>query len=468
MDAVAGEIPPRILIEEPPRHGKSEMVSKWLPAWYLGTFPGQRVALAAYQDDFAATWGRRVREILEEHGPHIFGITTADDSRARNRWDLRQTWSPDDPELFDWLTSAEGGMFTTGVGGPLTGKGADLLIVDDPVKNQKDADSKTLRDDIWEWWQSTAYTRLEPGAIAIVMHTRWHEDDLAGRLIREAKQGGEEWHVVRLPALAEKGDPLGRNPGDPLWPERYSKPDLERIKIAVGTKVWGALYQQRPSAAEGGEFKDDWWQTYLPYRWPKLATATQSWDCAFKGKADSDFVVGQLWLQKGADSYLAAQIRGRMTFTETLKAIQVMTAWANEKGIKSHRKLIEDKANGTAVMNTLQSKVEGLIPVEPEGGKLARARAVTPRVESGNVHIPQGVIPAPPAPKRADGTPLWKATRTTDFIAEHREFPNGANDDQVDSLTQYLIRASGGMDLSRFFDGPKAADPNADLLEINW
>ena len=441
IEALAGNLPPRLIFEAPPRHGKSELVSRWTPAWYAGAFPDKRVMLASYEAEFAATWGRKAREILETIGQPIFGVNVADDARARNLWEARQSWTPKDPDLFDWKIAGGGGMITAGVGGPMTGKGADLLIIDDPVKNRAEADSPTFRKNTWEWWQSTAYTRLEPGGIAVVMQTRWHEDDLAGRLIAEMESGGEQWHVVRLPAVAEKTDPLGRDIGEALWPERYDEEALAGIKKAVGSYVWEALYQQRPAPLEGGIFKDAWWRFYTPYQWPKLMTnVTQSWDMAFKKKTDSDYVVGQVWAAKGADRYLLAQIRGRMSYTDTKKAVKALTAWVHEQGVGSHRILVEDKANGSAILSDLRSEVSGLIAVEPEGGKEARAHAVTPQIESHNVFIPEGLIPAPRG---------YEPTRTDDFIGEHRSFPNGSNDDQVDAGTQALNRLGGS--------GPKVA-----------
>jgi len=460
VEAIAGTLPPRIIFEAPPRHGKSEMVSKYTPAWYVGTFPDRRVMLASYEAEFAATWGRKSRNILEAVGQPVFGVNVAEDARARNLWEARLSWTPEEGDLFDWVAAEGGGMITAGVGGPLTGKGADLLIVDDPVKNREEADSPTYRKRAWEWWQSTAYTRLEPGGIAVVMQTRWHEDDLPGRLIAEMESGGEEWHVVRLPALAEADDPLAREPGASLWPERYDEEALTAIKLAVGTYVWEALYQQRPAPVAGGIFKDAWWQFYPALRWPKLIRdVTQSWDMAFKKKSDTDYVVGQVWGCKGANRYLMAQVRGRMSFTETKKAMRALTAWVHQQGVGSHRKLVEDKANGSAIIDDLRGEIEGLIPVEPEGGKEARAHAVEPQIESGNVFIPEGLIPAPQG---------YKPTRTDTFIGEHRAFPNATNDDQVDALTQALKRLSVGSTQKVGKSKRPKPDPAAALMKEEW
>lgn len=219
----------RIIIECPPRHGKSELCSVWTPSWFLHRWPRKRVILASYEADFAREWGRRVRDTFEEHN---LGKTN-EDVTAANAWN----------------TSAGGGMRTAGLDGPITGKGADLLIIDDPVKNDEEARSPTIRERNWRWWLTTGRTRLEPGADVIVIMTRWHEDDLVGRMLRHQ---AEQWIELCFPALAETDDPLGREKGEPLWKGRYSKSELQKTRDVVGPYVWSALYQQRPIPEEGG------------------------------------------------------------------------------------------------------------------------------------------------------------------------------------------------------------------------
>ena len=244
----------RLMVFLPPRHGKSMLVSHYFPAWYLGMFPDKRVILTAYEADFAATWGRRARDVLNEYGNTVFGIEVNNKSSAANRWDIK---------------GHSGGMVTAGVGGPITGKGADILIIDDPVKNAEEANSQTYRDKTWEWYQSTAYTRLEPNGSIILIMTRWHEDDLAGRILHQIEQDkGEHWEIINLPAIAEDHDILGRNIGEPLWPGRYDLNELERIKYTTGSYWWSALYQQRPQPPEGGLLKRSWIKYYQPYEIP--------------------------------------------------------------------------------------------------------------------------------------------------------------------------------------------------------
>lgn len=403
VDVAAGRIK-RLIVSMPPRHGKSELVSRYFPAWFLGTFPDKRIILVSYEADFAATWGRKSRDLLEEHGPSLFGVTVSKASSAASRWDIE---------------GYEGGMVTAGVNGPITGKGADIGIIDDPVKNDQEAMSATYQERAYEWYKSTFRTRIQRDGAIILIMTRWHENDLAGKLLAAQEEDGEKWEVVSLPATAEDNDPLGREFGQPLCPDLFSKDALESIKKAVGSYWWAALYQQRPSPAEGGIFKRNWWQYYrrVPDRFDEII---QSWDMTFKDTKTADFVVGQVWGRKGANKYLLDQVRDRMDFPATIQAVRTLSAkWPQAKA-----KLVEDKANGPAVIATLKKEISGLIPVEPQGSKESRAWAVSPEVEAGNVYLPDPSI----AP--------W----VHDFVEECAAFPNGANDDQVDAMTQALMR----------------------------
>ena len=400
----------RLLVSMPPRHGKSELISHWLPVWYLNTWPERRIILATYGADFAADWGRRVRNTVQEHADTL-QVRIAQDSSAANRWH----------------TTAGGGMVAAGAGGPLTGRGADLFIIDDPIKTAEDAYSATWRERVWDWWTTTARTRLEPGASVVVLMTRWHDDDLAGRILRNAQESGDAWEVLNLPALAENGDPLGREPGEALWPERYDVEALQTTRREVGERTWSALYQQRPTVDEGGYFQRGWWRYYTrpPVRFDEVL---QSWDMAFKGTASSDFVVGQVWGRQAADRYLLDQVRGRWDFPRSLEAVRELSfRWPDARV-----KLVEDKANGSAVIDTLRRELQGLVPVEPMGGKVARAAAVSHQAEGGNVWLPARSI----AP---DGTPVLDPW-VRDLVEECAAFPTGVNDDQVDAMTQALIR----------------------------
>lgn len=409
----------RLILSMPPRHGKSMTVTESFPSWCIGRNPDWRSIEVSYGDDLARGFGDRNRRKVEEFGEELFGVRL--DSSARDKSD----WS---------IAGHYGGMVSTGVGGAVTGKGADLLIIDDPIKNRQEADSETYRNRLWSEWQNTLATRLHPGARVVLVMTRWHEDDLAGRLLREH---GDEWTLVNLPALAEPDDPLGRAEGEALWPERYDVAALAAIKTTVGARTFEALYQGHPSPQEGSIFRRGWWGTYpLPpaEQARNMRQIVLSWDCAFKDLETSDYVVGQVWGRRDADAFLLDQVRGRLDFPATVRAVKALAAkWPQAKA-----KLIEDKANGTAVIATLKREVPGLIPVEPEGGKIARANAVSPYVESGNVFLP--------SPQHAP----W----INDFIEEYASFPHGRNDDQVDAGTQALAHLYGKRAAARAVSRP--------------
>lgn len=230
----------------PPRHGKSELCSKYLPAWYTGTFPDRRVLLTSYEANFAAQWGRKARELIEMHGNDTFGVRVSGSSAAADRWDI---------------AGREGGMQTAGAGGAITGKGADLLIVDDPYKNWEEAMSPSIREKVWDWWTSTAYTRLEPRGSVIIIQTRWHNEDLAGRVQRPSLDDfGEEWEVLVLPAINDRGEAL--------WPDRYGIQRLRQIESTIGPYKWGCLYQQRPTLATKSEWPESYWGGIWADRWP--------------------------------------------------------------------------------------------------------------------------------------------------------------------------------------------------------
>lgn len=399
-----GEIK-RLMVFMPPRHGKSETSTKKFPAYFLGKHPDKEVIISSYSADLAYDFSRIARNTLKEWGAKLWGVEVSKDSGAVGRWGIEGT---------------RGGLTAAGVGGPITGRGAHVAIIDDPFKNWQDAASKVIRDNVWDWYRSTLRTRLAPNGAVILVMTRWHESDLAGLLLEEAKNGtGEQWEVISLPAVAEENDVLGRKEGEVLWPERFPPQEYDNIKKAVGSRLWISLYQQRPSPDEGQIFRRNWWKFYkqAPSSFEEII---QSWDCTFKETNTSDFVVGQVWGRIGADRYLLDQTRARMDFPATITAIRSMSSkWPQANSI-----LVEDKANGPAVIAMLQRELSGIIPVNPEGGKIVRAQAVSPQIEAGNVFIPDPSI----------------ANWIHDYMEEFAAFPNGAHDDMVDSTTQALNR----------------------------
>jgi predicted phage terminase large subunit-like protein len=284
-----------------------------------------------------------------------------------------------------------------------------------------------MREKVWEWYQSTLYTRLTPDGRIIIVMTRWHEDDLVGRLlkkeadeIREGTHQGERWTVINFPAIAEENDYLGRKPGEALWPEfGFDEMRLAQIKSDVGSYVFNALYQQRPSAAEGNMIKRHWWRFYkVDPQDMEFDELIQSWDCSFKDSDGSDYVVGQVWGRIGADKYLVDQVRDRMDINDTMKAItNISQKWPNAR-----LKLIEDKANGPALISMLSRKLGGMVAVKPKESKQARVSIILPDIEGGNVYLPQNRP--------------W----VQEFIDECSSFPNGAHDDMVDAMSQALNR----------------------------
>jgi predicted phage terminase large subunit-like protein len=300
--------------------------------------------------------------------------------------------------------------------GGVTGRGAHYLIIDDPIKTRQEAESETYRNRVWEEYQSSLSTRLMPNGVTIVILTRWHHDDLAGRILAAEP---DEWEVISLPAIAEENDLLGREEGEPLWSEfGYDNEWAAKKKVEVGSKVWYSLFQQRPTPDSGDVFKREWIQFYKTL--PQLDEQLISVDASFKDKKTSDFCVLQAWGKKGANKYLIDQVRDRMNFPQTVAAIRTFSA----KHPKAHTKLVEDKANGTAIIDYLKKEISGMIPIEPMGGKTVRADAISPQWEAGNVFLPHPSI----CP--------W----INDFIEELIQFPAGKHDDMVDAMSQALTR----------------------------
>lgn len=414
LDKLACKEIRRLMVFMPPRHGKSELVSRKFPAYLLGRNPDTSIISCSYSADLASRMNRDVQRLIDsERYLELFPGTQLSNQHTRRFYETRYTRNNNMFEVVD----KKGTYRSSGVGGGITGMGGEYIIIDDPVKNREDADSATIREKIYDWYTSTLYTRLEKDGCILLTLTRWHEDDLAGKLLKAAQEGADQWTILELPAVCEyPPKPYDvRQEGEALWKWKYDEEALEKMKVTVGSRDWAALYQQHPTPGEGGTFKREWWNYYkvLP---DGLYDFVQSWDCTFKDAQSSDYVVGQVWARKGSSRYLLDQVRGRMSFTETLRAIRSLSA----KWPQAIRKLVEDKANGTAVIDVLRKEIPGLIPVEPEGGKIVRANAVTAVAEAGNIYLPDPSI----AP--------W----VHDFVEEHAVFPNGANDDQVDAQTQ--------------------------------
>lgn len=416
LAAVRRRESPRLLLTMPPRHGKSEIASRRFPAYALGRDPDLSIIATSYSADLASRMNRDVQRIIDDEtyreyfpGTRLYGKdirTVASGAYMRNS------------DIFE-IVGHRGVYRSAGVGGGITGMGGDIILIDDPIKDRAEADSPTIRNRVWDWYTSTLYTRLAPGGGIIVIQTRWHMDDLAGRLLEAQRSGkGDAWRVVNFPAIAEEDEPH-RKAGEALHPERYPLEQLQAIRAAIGSRDWAALYQQRPAPDGGAIFRAEWLRFWLPKDLPQsFDRLCISWDMTFKDGDDSDYVVGQVWGRKGADFFLLDQVRARMGFTATLAAFRALA----DKWPQAQRKLVEDKANGPAVIDSLRHAVPGIIPVEPDGSKLARAHAVTTFFEAGNVHLPHPSVCG------------WVA----DYVAELTSFPAAAHDDQVDATTQAL------------------------------
>ena len=389
-----------LLISAPPRHGKSKLCSHALPAWFLGLFPKKRVLLGSYEATFAKAWGRETRDTLSVYGQALFGVRVRPDVSAGSDWEIHEYG---------------GGMITAGVEGGFTGKGGDLIVIEDPVKNRAEAESQVYRDAVWRFFNSTAWPRREPGAKVLVIMQRWHQDDLIGRIKREMPQSG--YREINFPAIAEEEDALGRKPGDALFPARYPIDELLKIQRDLVPYYWNSQYQQRPSDPHGAIFLRENWRYYgrLP---EKVELLYQSWDMAFKGTADSNPVAGQVWAKAGPDYYLVDRVNRKMGFTDSLQAVRDM----KKIHPRSRAILVEDKANGPAVIDVLRREIPGVIPITPEGGKIVRAHAVEPTQRSGNVFLPE-----------KERHPWVK-----EFVEQCAEFPGGVEDDDVDAFTQAI------------------------------
>lgn len=394
----------RLIIEMPPRHAKSVTVSQYFTSWYIGMFPDHRVILTSYEDTFARSWGRKARNVLTECG-ELFGVELKGDTKAADEWE----------------TSQGGGMLTAGIGGAITGRGADCLIVDDPVKNARDAASMTMQQQAKDWWDSTASTRLEPGGIALVIQTRWHENDLTGQILAGEEDIDDEeevWYELLLPALAEKDDPLGRKIGAALWPERYPVARLEARRKRYGSYYFSALYQQRPAPEEGSVFKRSWWQYYdsLPSGYHAGYNIIDT--AGYDSKTTGDYAVVAPIVRVGKDLYwLKSFQRGHWEFPELVQRCRDLH---DENGLPF---LIEDVPWAKPLIQTLSQLLSGVVPFKIGGvNKLARAGAASPYAEAGNFYLPRNARWVP------------------EFIEEHASFPNAAHDDQVDTTSMGALR----------------------------
>ena len=402
----------RVVMSTPPQEGKSTRVSVLFPVAAMQRVPGLKVAVASYSADLALQFSRRARELTRRlYGP---GTIVQGEGAAAS-----------------WSTTNGSSYTAVGVGGGFTGRAVDLLIVDDPVKNAEEVRVKRNRELVWDWWQSVALTRLAPGAGVMVIMTRWHTDDLAGRLI------GEGWERVNIPARAVAGgaDPLGRQEGEWLTSVRgRTSQQWEATRAALSDYFWQALYQGEPVPSVG-KLLDPSLLRSVSYKsldlrvqegsgtvWAPHLDIVTSWDLSFTGDAGSDYVVGQVWGTAGDTYYLLDQVRGRWAFADTMETVkQLARRWPQAR---TH--YVEQAANGAALIDMLR-RDSGLhvTPVHPRGSKELRAMAVQPLLKTGRVRVVQ------------------ELEGYAELVEELSQFPSGKNDDQVDALTQALNSLRG-------------------------
>ena len=388
-----------------PTHN-SVTITQTFPSWYLGHNPHNKVIEISYSEDFAETFGRRNREKIREYGEMLFGISLSDSKNTATEFEL---------------SNGQGGMLSRGIGSGVTGHGANLMIIDDPIKTQQEADSDATKNRIWNEWVSFFASRLAPDAKVIIIMTRWAEDDLAGRLIEQ----GVNVKNVNLPLECDsEDDPLGRKVGDALCPEigkgNEWLQDFKRFMLSrEGSRTWNALYQGHPVASIGNILKREWWKYYdTEHDAPEFIDMVMSVDAAFKDGSDNDFVAIQVWGKNGANIYLIDAVKKHLDMPDTCREIVRLRAMYPKCKIT----LIEDKANGSAIIQVLRKQIHGIIGINPDGGKVSRVNAVSGAIESGNVYLPSN-------------KPF-----TEDFVNECAAFPNGAHDDQVDAMSQCLNR----------------------------
>jgi predicted phage terminase large subunit-like protein len=416
LEAVtAGQIT-RLLINIPPRYMKSILVSVLWPTWEWVQHPSRRWIFASHAESLA------IKHSLDRRGVLL-------SSWYQQRWGTRVRLASDQNEKREFLNTRRGHMAVTSIGGSILGKGGNRIVVDDP-HNPTQAESDTQREAALRFFSRTLSTRLDnknTDAIVVVMQ-RLHERDLAALCLDLG------FTHVCIPAEAEiaarfvfprSGRVSERPVGDVLWAERENATVLAQQRQLLGAAAYAGQYQQRPAPAGGAVFKRDWFRYYDEL--PSGLSFAQSWDMAFKDRSDNDYVVGLVGGRKGADIYLVDRVKGQWSFSESCRQVERLS----QKYPNARTILIEDAANGPAIIDALKRKISGIIAVKPEGGKLSRAQAAQPRVEAGNVYLPN------PKP---NGKRIPERDWVDDFLYQLAVFPHGAHDDDVDAFTQLLVR----------------------------
>lgn len=409
----AGELH-RLMVFWPPGHAKSTYASHYGPAFFMGKYPRKNLIHCSHTMDLAERFGRKIRNTLQlEEARAVFGQVIADDNRAAGRWETLQG----------------GEYYAAGVNGAIAGRRSNLGMIDDPVKSRKEADSPTYRESTWQWYLGDFRTRLLPNAAIGIIQTRWHENDLSGRILPDDYDGrsgwvtardGEKWYVLNFPAICERTDDgTGRQIGEALWPDFYSIGILEQEKISQGSRNWDALYQQRPRPGEGGIFKEAWCANN---RWGAIPvearTCVHSWDTAQKPDEINDPSALTVWQYgRPLPGYWLREAKAERMDYPTLRRRVISYAERDRPAAI----LIEDKSSGQSLIQDLRNATSlPIIPIEPIGNKIFRANETSAMVEAGLLRLP--------------ATAPW----LVDYEGELFGFPLSTNDDQVDSTTQFL------------------------------
>ncbi len=413
LEAIVDGTIDRLMVLMPPGSAKSTYASVLFPAWWFVRHPASSVIAASHTADLAQHFARQLRAVIGAHAP-LLGYELAAGQRAAARWE----------------TTAAGHYFATGVRGPLAGRRADLAIIDDPVKGMSDADSATQREHLWSWFRSDLLTRLKPRGRIVLVMTRWHQDDLAGQLLG---RGAAEWNVLRLPALAEADDPLGRLPGRALWPDWEDEAALLRKRDTMGERVWSALFQQSPRPPHGSLFKVTRIElTDAPS--PLAGTIVRAWDLAATaadGRNDPDYTVGLKLLRDPAGRLVVLDVVRLRASPLGVETAMLATAAADGRAVRIA--LAEDpgQAGKAQVLHYARKLAGHIVTASREtGSKLTRALPIASQVEAGNLL-------------------LVRAAWNQDFLDELRDFPFGRKDDQVDALARAFTFAVEVPDPSR-------------------
>ncbi|MFA5635910.1 MAG: phage terminase large subunit [Anaerovoracaceae bacterium] len=393
----------RLIVTMPPRHGKSELVSLRFPCWMLGRHPGVSIVQAGYAESIALTHSRRARDIfVSPETRKLYPEALYRPERAG-----QDAVIPQRQAAHEWGTVQGGSYYAVGIGGGLTGRGFDVGILDDPTKDAEEAQSANIREKVWEWYRTVFRTRAAPGAAVIVVMTRWHHDDLVGRLLRLAAEDpqADQWEVLHLKAITD---------GQALWPERYPIEALEGIRTTIGSQAFASLYQGEPEIEGGNIVRREWWRYYREL--PKCTRIIHSWDTAFKGGKTDDWSVCTVWGESETGYHLIDLWRGRVEFPELKRQVVALNDRDHPVAI-----LVEDAASGQSLIQELRRGTRlPVLPVRPDRDKVSRLTAVTPLIEAGRVLLPE------------------RAPWLADYVDEMSAFPNGEHDDQVDSSSQAL------------------------------